>query len=189
MEGAPASRLVDPASSLLLVVDIQERLAPVIAEIDRVVARVERMIEAARLLGMPVIVTEQYPKGLGRTIERLDAACSAAGAQRFEKTCFGCLGAADVANAVKVLGARTMIITGVETHVCVMQTAVQALQLGLDVHVPRDAVGSRHEEDKHAGLERIRQAGAVLTTSEMTIFELVGDAANPIFKQVRGLVA
>jgi len=185
MADAPLSRLIEPSSALLMVIDLQEKLVPHIHQSDRVVERAVRMIRAARILGVPVVVTEQYPRGLGPTVAPV---LEVVPDVKMEKTTFGCLGTPGIRDAVVAPGVRTVILVGIEAHVCVLQTALQALSEGLAVHVVRDAVGSRAIEDADAGLARMSQAGASITTSEMTILELVGDAKRPEFRQVLPLV-
>lgn len=185
MKESPPRLLARPASSLLLVVDIQEKFVPVIHEAERVIERSARMIQAAKVLGLPVVLTEQYPKGLGRTVS--DVLEPAAGAPVYQKTTFSCL----VPEVVEQLDSRaveTLILVGIEAHVCVLQTALQALERGLAVHVVRDATSSRKPEDTEAALARLIRAGGVATTSEMTILELLGDAGSPAFKQLLPLI-
>lgn len=185
MADAPLSGLIEPSSALLMVIDLQEKLVPHIHQSERVVERSVRMIRAARILGVPVVVTEQYPRGLGSTVAPVLEVIPDV---KMEKTTFGCLGTPAIRDAVVAPGVRTVILVGIEAHVCVLQTALQAVAEGLAVHVVRDAVSSRTVEDAEAGLARMSQAGATVTTSEMTILELVGDAKRPEFRQVLPLV-
>jgi nicotinamidase-related amidase len=179
--------LADPAKTALLVVDIQERFVPHIHEYQRMLERSVRMVLAARELALPVFVTEQYPKGLGATVpeilEALPEAC-----EPIAKTTFSCLGAPGLVEQIEAAGAETLLLVGIECHVCVTQTALEALDRGWSVHVVRDAVSSRHEDNAAAGFARMAQAGAVLTTSEMSVFELVRDATLPAFRRVQPLV-
>jgi nicotinamidase-related amidase len=180
------SLLADPSTTLLLVVDIQEKFIPHIHEAERVVSGSVRMLRAANVLGLPVIVTEQYRKGLGTTVPQvLEAAASAS---VIEKMTFSCLGSESVRQAIDEAGARTVLLVGIEAHVCILQTAMDLLDLGLRPQVVADAVSSRRESDMLAALERMRQAGVVIATSEMTILELVRDASLPAFKAVLPLI-
>lgn len=179
-------RLSDASTSLLLVIDLQERLLPRIHESERVVARSVRMIEGARLLGIPILATEQYPKGIGPTVEPVRSLLE--GVPTFAKTSFGALGDAAVAQAVEDIGPRTLMLVGIEAHVCITQTALQGLDGGMDVHVVTDAVSSRSPSDLAVGLQRMAAAGATPVTSEMALYEWLRDAASPCFKDVLKLV-
>jgi nicotinamidase-related amidase len=182
--GGPLAR----ESCALMVIDLQEKLLPHIHEADRVLERVVRMIDGARHLGLPVLVTEQYPRGLGPTVEPVRAAAAAVEAPVLEKTTFGCFATPTIAEAVRALDARAMLLVGIEAHVCVAQTALQGLGRGLQVHVVSDAVGSRAQENVVIGLSRLYQAGAVITSSEMALFELLHDASSAAFRDVARLV-
>ena len=180
------SLLADRSTALLLVVDIQEKFMPHIHEAQRVVSGTVRMLRTAKVLGLPVLVTEQYRKGLGPTISEVLEAAD--GAPVIEKMTFSCLGSEAVRQAIDNVGARTVVLVGIETHVCILQTAMDLLDLGLRPQVVTDAVSSRRETDMRVALERMRQAGAVIATSEMTILELVRDASSPEFKSILPLI-
>lgn len=177
--------LADRATSALLVVDIQEKFAPHICGWEGVLDRSVRMVLGARELGIPVLVTEQYPKGLGHTVSAIAEALPE-GTPVFEKTSFSCLGAVGLAERLE--GRESLFVVGIETHVCVLQTVLEALESSLRVHVVRDAVGSRDPANRVAALERMASAGAVVTTSEMALFELLRDAAASEFRAVQRLV-
>jgi nicotinamidase-related amidase len=177
----------DPTRSALLVVDIQERFAPHIHEYERVVARSVQMVLAARAIGLPVFVTEQYPKGLGPTVPDLRTVLPE-DCVPIAKTTFSCLGAPDLTERLEAAAIDTLFLVGIECHVCVLQTTLEALERGWTVHVVQDAVSSRHPENAAAGFARMAQAGAVISTSEMAIFELVRDAASPVFRRIQPLV-
>lgn len=179
---ASAMRL-DPATSLLAVIDVQERLLAAMPDADRVVSRCTRLAEAARLLGVRTVLTEQYPQGLGPTPRDLAATLPAA-ATKMTFSCCGC-GGFDAALAADVAG---VVLAGLETHVCVTQTALDLLARGLAVFVAVDAVASRHAIDHDVALRRLEGAGAVLTTSEAVIFEWCRSADHPRFRDVRQLV-
>ncbi len=179
--------LAGPERSALLVIDIQERFAPHIHEYERVLARSARMIHAAQELGVPIVVTEQYPRGLGATVLEIRSAlpeyCTP-----IEKTSFSCFGAPAFAERLEATAIDTLFLVGIECHVCVLQTAIEALDRGLAVHVLRDAVGARHIENADAGFDRMARAGAVLSTTEMAIFELLRDSGHPAFRSAQALV-
>jgi nicotinamidase-related amidase len=173
---------LDPATSLLCVIDVQERLLAAMPDATRVVARCGRLADAARLLGVKAVLTEQYPRGLGPTPADLAAKLPPAAA-KMSFSCCGC-GPFDTALA----GVATVVIAGLETHVCVSQTALDLLAAGRGVFIAVDAVGARHAIDHEVALLRLEAAGAILTTSEAVLFEWCRTAEHPQFQQVRKLV-
>ena len=175
-------RLV-PATSLLCVIDVQERLVPAMAEGDRVISRCGRLAEAARLLGVASILTEQYPKGIGPTVPALAAALP----PPLSKMAFSCCGGMGFVASIPA-GVVAVVLCGLETHVCVAQTAIDLVAAGFTVFVAVDAVASRHAIDHETALRRLEQAGVALTTTEAVLFEWCGSAENPAFQAVRKLV-
>lgn len=173
-----------PATSLLSVIDVQERLLAVIPEADRIVARCSRLAEAARILGVPAVLTEQYPQGLGPTPATL-AALFPPAAPKMAFSCCGC-GGFDAALAPEI---ASVVLAGLETHVCVTQTALDLLARGIGVFVAVDAITSRHAIDHEVALRRLEGAGAVLTTTEAVLFEWCRSAEHPQFQAIRRLVA
>lgn len=173
------------ADSVLVVVDVQDKLLAKMPTAASLVAAVGFVLDVANLLEVPVRATEQYPKGLGPTTadiaRRLPQPVPA-------KTAFSCCGADGFADEVRTLNRRTVVLTGMETHVCVAQTALDLIEAGFRVFLPVDAVSSRFEVDHAAALRRLEHAGAVLTTAEAVAFEWVRDAAHPQFKAVSKLV-
>ena len=176
----PTYRL-DRREAALLVVDVQERLCKAMApeKLERVVQRTVAAMQGARALGLPVLYTEQYPKGLGPTIEPLRAHLE--GAPRFEKLAFS-------SAQPEVIGAlgqkRQILIAGMETHICVFQTVRDLAERGLVPVVLQDAVLSRHDEDRRAGLSLAREVGALVTTVESALFDMLGVAGTPEFKAI-----
>ena len=168
----------------LLVVDAQDKLLKGIEGRDRLLANTLRLVRVARLLDLPVFATEQYPKGLGPTVDSLAALIP----DRPAKTAFHCLGAPGIAEGLEKAGIRHVTLAGIEAHVCVAQTALELLRLGYRVQIPADAVGSRFAIDREFALRRLEQAGAVISTTESAIFEWVGGAEHPRFKEVSALV-
>ncbi len=169
--------------SVLCVIDVQERLVPAMADADRVVARCLRLATAATILGVPAILTEQYPKGLGPTVPSLAATLPSP----LAKMSFSCCGAASFSGYLP--GAPfACVLCGLETHVCVTQTAIDLREEGHDVFVVVDAVASRHAIDHDVALRRLEAAGIILTTSESVLFEWCGTAEHPRFQEVRRLV-
>lgn len=171
---------------LLLVIDFQEKLFPKIAGAEEIAPRALKLVEFARLLELPVVWTEQYPKGIGPSTEAFREGLK--GLTPFEKTSFGCFGEAGFPERIADAGRRQLLVVGIETHVCVMQTVLAGLDLGYEVYVVRDAVGSRNVLDRDTGLERMRQAGATLVTAEMAMFEILRAAGTPEFKKVLPLI-
>ena len=174
-----------PGTSLLCVIDVQERLLAVMPGAERLVARVARLAEAARLLGVRATLTEQYPQGLGATAAPLREILPAAEA-KIGFSCSGCPGfdaATDPGS-----GLVSVVICGLETHVCVSQTVLDLLTRGVVVFVAVDAVASRHTIDHEVALRRLEGAGAILTTTEAILFEWCRSADHPAFQAVRKLV-
>ncbi len=176
------ARLLDRDRAALVVVDVQEAFRPAVLDFERVAGEVATLVQGAHVLGMPVVVTEQYPKGLGETVpevaEHLD------GETPLEKTVFS----AAAADGFDLGGRDQALVCGIETHVCVSQTAHDLLDKGIEVHVAGDAVSSRTADNRALGLEKMEASGAVLTSVETALFELLGAAGSDEFKQVQGLV-
>jgi nicotinamidase-related amidase len=176
--------LMSAGDTGLLVVDVQQKLAPAIAGCERLIWNVRRLIDAAQVLGLPVIATEQYPQGLGSTVPEL--------AQRLgdcpEKLTFSCLGCPDLLDGLRAAGVSKLLVCGMETHVCVGQTVLDLLAGGWRVYVAVDAVGSRFKIDHETALRRMDSSGATLTTAEAALFEWCQVAGTPEFKQISRLV-
>ena len=174
---------IDPAASLLLVIDFQTRLMPAIAEAAAAVANARRLLAAADMLEVPVLFTEENAKGLGPTVAELAAF---ADGRVIHKMSFD---ACRTAGFVERLGERRQIVvTGCEAHVCVMQTVLGLLNAGKRVYLVRDAVASRAAESKEAALRRMAQHSAEIVTAEMVIFEWLGSAEHPRFRKVLDLI-
>jgi nicotinamidase-related amidase len=168
---------------VLAVVDIQAKLLPRIHENDRVLSNSQLLIRLANVLGLPVVVTTQYSKGLGPTVPAILSLLP--DAHPVDKLEFGCFGNGEFCSRVgQLAGRNTLLLCGIETHICVMQTALGALSQGLHVHVAADAVGSRAELNWELGLERMRHAGCVISSAEMMIYELLGKSGSPAFKEM-----
>lgn len=176
---------LSPDNAVLLVVDVQDKLLPAIHEADAVVEYARRMIEAAKVLGLPILAAEQYPAGLGRTCAALREALGEV--RPVEKTSFsGCV--SGVTERLEDLGRPNVIVVGIEAHVCVQQTTLGLLRLGYTPFVCADGVGSRRPIDRDTALARMRQAGAVVTTTESATFELLGEACTETFKKILKIV-
>ena len=170
----------------LAVIDIQERLLPVMHEKDRVVRNSVRLIQAAAILNVPVLVTEQYRKGVGVTVPEVAAVIP--GFAPVEKLAFSCCGAGGFVQSLRGKGVSDVSLCGIEAHVCVTQTCLDLLDEGFRPFVVTDAISSRTVENHQSGIARMRDAGAVIVSSEMILFELLGRAGTEEFKQILPLV-
>ena len=174
--------MLDRNKAMLLIIDIQERLAVVMDRKDQVVKNTQHLIELAKLQNLPTVVTEQYPKGLGKTIPEIQSSLRLY--LPIEKVSFSCCGEAPFNEHIKRLDRKQIIVTGMETHVCVLQTCLGLIKDGYDVHLVADAVCSRTKANWRSGIEFIRDAGGVLTNTETVLFQLLGVAGTPEFKAI-----
>jgi len=168
--------------TVLLLVDIQERLAVTMKMRDAVINNCLHLIELSKMQHIPVIVTEQYSKGLGQTVSEIRDALPVY--RPVEKLAFSCCGEPAFMNALKALNRKTVLLTGMETHVCILQTCVDLLEEGFNVHLVRDAVCSRTEENWKTGTEFMRDAGAIVTCTETLLFQLLKVAGTEEFKAI-----
>ena len=178
--------MLRPERALLVVVDLQEKLLPAIPDRERVVRNSRLLLRLAKEVRVPVLFTTQYTKGLGAIVP--DVRAEAPAAQLFDKTSFGCFGDEAIGAAVEAAGRDQLLICGIETHICVAQTVLGAFEKGYEVHVASDAVGSRTEENHRVGLSRMERTGAVLSSAEMAVYELLGRSDSPAFKQMLPLL-
>jgi len=174
---------LDRNRAVLVIVDVQEAFAKALPDFEDVAAATETLARGAGELGLPVVVTEQYPKGLGRTVDRVADALPA-GTEPLEKVRFS----ATEAEGFDLGGRDQALVCGIETHVCVNQTVLDLLADGVEVQIATDAVGSRTEANRTLGLERMERAGAAMTSVETALFELLGGSDAAEFKQVQALV-
>jgi len=177
------SARLDPGRAALVVVDVQDGFRPAIPGFDRIAAAAATMVRGAAAMDVPIVVTEQYPKGLGATVPEVADALPA-GVEPLPKTVFS----AASADGFGLRGREQAIVCGIEAHVCVNQTVLELLDGGIEVHVVTDAVGSRSPADRELGIAKAERAGAWPTSVETALFELLGDAGSDRFKQVQGLV-
>lgn len=187
---APDRRLaLDRQDAVLLVVDVQERLSAAMPapELERVLRNTRLLVEAAKTLGLPVLVTEQYPRGLGPTVAALREALPPEAAP-VEKVKFSCAAVDEVARRLAETGRHQVVLAGMEAHVCVFQTARDLSRDGFVPFVPRDAVCSRTAENHAVGLDLMREAGATITSTESVVFDLLGAAGTPEFKKLSALI-
>lgn len=173
--------------SLVLIIDVQEKLLNAVFNKEQVEKKSAIVAEAANILGIPVVVTEQYPKGLGNTIPAVKDAL-AEDTEIFEKTAFSALNNEEILEAIKKHNKKQILIFGIETHICVSQTTAALRELGYEVSVIKDACGSRAEEEYLAGLERMKDNGAYIITTEIALFEWLKGAKHPNFKAVQALI-
>lgn len=189
MTSALHTPLCSAEHSQLLIIDIQERLAGAMPDkvLDKVLRNTGVLIHAARELAIPVTRSEQYPRGLGDTVSAIASALDDTVA-RIEKTCFSCFGA-DGFNALLHSRQKPQIVlTGIETHICVLQTALQLHQQGYAVYVVEDAVCSRHKQHHQNAITRLRQHGVIISNVESVLFEWLRDASHPAFKSLAKLI-
>jgi len=172
--------------TVLMMIDVQEQLAPQVQNSPALVAQTRILVDAARILEIPLLVTEQYPEGIGPTLPELKALLG--NTPIISKRTFSCCREPRVMTILETLQRRQILICGIETHVCVFQTAADLVERGYQVQVAADAVSSRTEANKILGLTRIQQAGGAITSVESAIFELLETSACPEFKQILQLI-
>jgi nicotinamidase-related amidase len=174
---------LDPGRAALVVIDVQEAFRKAVPVFDEVARAAGTLVEGAKVVGIPVVATEQYPNGLGHTVPEV-ADHLPDGVEPIEKVVFSAV----EADGFGLGGADQALVCGIETHVCVNQTVLDLLASGVDVHVVEDAVGSRSKQNWKLGLHKMEQVGATLTSVETALFELVGRAGTDEFKQVQKLI-
>lgn len=181
--------ICDSSASALVLIDVQERLAAAMpaGDLDAFIRNASILTRAAALLQIPVLRTEQYPKGLGTTVPELKQHLPDA-ASCYEKTGFSCCAAQGFSRQLDRLQRKQLVLTGMETHICVLQTAMELRQQGFDVFVVEDAVCARSPQRSANGLARLRRMGVTVSYSESVIFEWLRDARHPHFKAVSGLL-
>jgi nicotinamidase-related amidase len=181
---ARSPELMSPQDTVLVVVDVQEKLMPLIGGSRRITWNLRRLLDGAEATGVRVLATEQYPQGLGPTLPELAGRLG----DIPSKTAFSCAGCGPFAERLEASGASKVLVSGIETHVCVQQTVLDLLAGGYRVYVPVDAVGSRYQIDYETGLKRMESAGATLTTTESALFEWCQQSGTPTFKKISALV-
>ena len=174
-----------PQNTAVVVIDVQEKLMNVMPRRAELLTSLQKLIGAARILKLPVLLTAQYPKGLGPVCSEITEATP--GVTPIEKTAFSCCGSEEFTRAVKDLRRQRIILCGIEAHVCIQQTAIDLMK-DYFVYVAADAIGSRHRHDHKVAVERLRDCGAVITTVESAVFELVREAGTDQFKQILPLL-
>jgi len=188
MDAAPtfvrSPELMSATDTGLLVVDVQQKLISLIDGHARIVWNIRRLIDGAKLLGLPVLASEQYPQGLGPTAPELASRLD----HVFDKTAFSCGGCDALAKELQSHQRRKWLVCGIEAHVCIQQTVIDLLGEGFRIYVAVDAVGSRYKIDYETALRRLESSGVTLTTVEAALFEWCQDSKAPAFKQISQLV-
>lgn len=177
--------MIERNRTAFIMVDMQERLLSAMHDGAGITANVNKLVESAKILGIPLIVTEQYPKGLGGTSGKV---ALPQGVIPIEKISFSCFGSDDFIERLHHLKRDTLVIFGTEAHICVLKTALDAKKAGFGAHVVADAVSSRKAQDCSAGIERMRQSGVFIATTEMVLFQLMDKAGSEEFKAVSALI-
>ena len=181
MEANNNLKLLLPEDCLVLIIDLQEKFLPFLKHSDRVLQSTNLVIAVANELRIPMMVTEHNPRRIGPTVPEL--AVNLKNVPNFSKDIFSCFGDAEIKKAIQAhRQLKNILLVGCETHICIMQTAIDALTLGYNVHVAANGVGSRKEMDWRAGLDRMARCGAVVTTAEMMAYELLGRSDSASFK-------
>jgi nicotinamidase-related amidase len=174
-------------STALTVIDMQEAFRPAMADFGEVASRIALAVEGAHLLEVPVIVTEQYPKGLKHTADEIVARLPLE-LKPIEKSCFSSCGAQDFVSQLTNGHIKQVLVCGIEAHICVMQTSLDLLARGFEVYLLVDCIASRRPENKRVALARLTQAGAIPSTLEMVLFEMMRTADSPRFKAIQNLI-
>lgn len=179
--------ILEREKSVLVIVDIQEAFRAPIPDFEEIAVRTSIMARGCGILNVPIIVTEQYPKGLGKTAEEIYYSLPDK-AEIIEKSAFSACGANQFVEKIKSLGTTQIILAGIEAHICVNQTAHDLLNQGFQVHILLDCISSRKTHDKHTGIEKMKLSGAILSNIEMALFELMKDSKHEHFKEIQKLV-
>ena len=179
--------ILDPTRTVLAVIDMQEAFRPVIADFPEIARRIVIMVQAAALLNLPILVTEQSPQKLGRTAPEILTALPP-DTNPIDKTAFSSCGASSFVDALQTLHRPQVLLSGIETHVCVNQTAHDLLTHGYQVHLLTDCVSSRSQINKETGLAKMKISGVIPSTTEMALFELMRDATHPQFRAIQKLI-
>jgi len=179
--------MLDIEKSLLVIIDEQERLVQASKYGEDAASGAAKLAKAAAILNIPTIVTEQYPKGLGATVPMVKEVLSP-DSSILEKASFSALLVPEFAQKVKSSGKKQVVICGIETHICVLQTAAELINEGFEVYVVKDACASRNKNEYKTGLELLKQYGAKISCVEITLFEWLRTSKHPNFKEVQSLI-
>lgn len=178
--------MITPKETLLLIIDVQGRLAQSVVQSAALESNISKLVRACSILDVPILLTEQYPKGLGHTINSLKELLP--GNVAVEKLSFSCCGAPEFMRQLRSFNRNDILVVGIEAHVCVYQTAVELVEFGYNVHLVTDGVSSRTEENRQLGIRCIEKAGASLTSTEMAVFELLRLAEGDRFKAISKII-
>lgn len=178
--------MLNAERTCLVLIDVQEKLAPLMAESESVVKNCGILLQTARALDLPILWCQQYPQAIGQTVEPLRPYLE--GLEPMDKFSFSCCGTVGFGQRLDQLKVETTVLCGIETHVCVFQTAMELMQKGMYVHVIADAVSSRTAANKQIGLNRMAASGAVISATEMLLFELLRTARHAQFKTLSRLI-
>lgn len=176
--------LINRNDSILLLIDIQEKLIKKIYEFDNIVTYSKKLVEIFAILKLPVIYSEQYPNGLGKTIDSIECELKQIEALKIEKTSFSCISNRDDAEIRQIFHKNQIIICGIETHICILQTAIDLHNKGYEVFIIDEAVGSRDNNHKNLAFDRLTKLGISLINFEMLLFELIRDSKDENFKEL-----
>jgi nicotinamidase-related amidase len=177
--------ILEKDGTVFILVDIQEKFIPAMSNIDETIANANILVETSEILEIPLVVTEQYPKGLGHITDKI---LLPEKKHLIEKMSFGCFGCEGFAEKIKELGARRIVLFGLESHICILKTALEALNRNIEVHAVGDAICSRKEENTKIGLARMKQSGVFIVSTEMVLFQLMDRADADEFKKIRSLI-
>ncbi|MEE9151122.1 MAG: hydrolase [Thermoplasmata archaeon] len=173
-------------NAVLIVVDVQEKLLPYVADKEKVTENLRLLIRFADIMDIPIVLTEHYPKGLGVTVPKIKEVLKEY--EPIEKVIFSCFGSEKFKSKLKELGVKRLMLSGIESHICIEQTSLDAVSQGYEVHVIADAISSRTPRNLEIGLEKMRQFGAVISSTEMAMYEIMERADTKEFKEVLKLV-
>lgn len=178
---------LDLAGSTLVIIDMQEAFRSTIADFAETASRIATVARAAQLLAIPLIVTEQYPRGLGHTADEIKAVLPET-IETIEKTAFSSCGATSFKTRLEELHTRQILVSGIEAHICVNQTTHDLLALGYQVHLLIDCISARTAQNKKIGLSKMQRAGAIPSSTELAIFELMRDSKHEQFKAIQAMI-
>src|SRR5574344_21312 len=178
--------MLNADNNLLIVIDIQEKLTKVAFNGNNIAENANKLATAANILSIPIIATEQYPKGLGNTVEKLKSNINKDNI--IEKTAFSAMKEDPFSKKIHDFNKKQIYICGIETHICVLQTALDLIKKGYEVFIVKDATSSRYESDYQAGLELLKQYGVKITCTEIVLFQWLETSKNPHFKEIQSLI-
>ena len=180
-------KILDRTNCALVVVDVQEAFRNVIPDFEEIAPRIATTVSGFDMLDVPILVTEQYPKGLGHTAKEI-ALSLPDGCETFEKTAFSSCGSAEFSKRLDEFDVHQVVLCGIETHICVSQTAHELIEAGFEVHLLTDCISSRFHIDREAGLAKMYSSGAVPSSIEMAFFELMRDSTHEKFREIQALI-